>query len=706
MDSETIVYCVILFLLGMLLTYIITNVCGCKNVVEGQFGNPLRNTREGDSVLNWARSDERRKVAKNFAGYYTVKDTEGKLTSYERAFNANELARQFNAAGEYMGLDSDNCSKIQTFINRFGPGGEHSIFDTVEKAESAYHCISQTGGLISDTVHSLDACMDDIKDIIKDMGDEVEEGEFMAACSMLPIAGWGLDVIDGGVMLGTAAYGGYKLDEAISDCGDAIPSKENLLHVAHCMSGRTPHICTPHISGVPSKCSDTNSGCNHIKPIPYHPHVPKNYNELMDIWNREESVWDGNLFNSKGQNIKSYHETNDEFFNRVINGKILGIVNYTSGDTILEQIEDNILDEDDGDDLVNYLNQIEEEHQNLVMSEMIIGERDDGLIYYDPYGQYKITARNLINKLPVEWTSDYNTTGPVEDEVWQDASFPNAASNQIINAIQNPQNLNLPAGLIYFKWDPSAEPVEILSKNECEQNTSNCRNIARVTYNYLLDYYNHNYLKRGDFTQLRHQWPPAHALLLQESGGTAVSQQSWPGPERAVYFYDPECSMPVLNFRELIRGPPKFRIPNILWQTPASPGPDSFYYSGIQGYGYSIIASVYTNFKMIRLYQDNHDVNFGYYDLCNDQTDVNIWACNTSASGWTQPDDVSEIIYPNQTRNIASTEYCNQNLNYCNDDTNTFIRVSCPTACDNIGQTPVQNPPPSESEYYGDNGAS
>jgi hypothetical protein len=35
MKTETIVYCVVALLLGMLLANMLKNVCGCKNVVEG-----------------------------------------------------------------------------------------------------------------------------------------------------------------------------------------------------------------------------------------------------------------------------------------------------------------------------------------------------------------------------------------------------------------------------------------------------------------------------------------------------------------------------------------------------------------------------------------------------------------------------------------------------------------------------------------------
>ena len=35
MNSETIVYCVVALLLGMLLANMLKNVCGCNNIVEG-----------------------------------------------------------------------------------------------------------------------------------------------------------------------------------------------------------------------------------------------------------------------------------------------------------------------------------------------------------------------------------------------------------------------------------------------------------------------------------------------------------------------------------------------------------------------------------------------------------------------------------------------------------------------------------------------
>ena len=36
MKTETIVYCVVALLLGMLLANMLNNVCGCKNIVEGK----------------------------------------------------------------------------------------------------------------------------------------------------------------------------------------------------------------------------------------------------------------------------------------------------------------------------------------------------------------------------------------------------------------------------------------------------------------------------------------------------------------------------------------------------------------------------------------------------------------------------------------------------------------------------------------------
>ena len=37
MNSQTIVYCVVSFLIGMLLAHMLKGVCGCKTV-EGQYG--------------------------------------------------------------------------------------------------------------------------------------------------------------------------------------------------------------------------------------------------------------------------------------------------------------------------------------------------------------------------------------------------------------------------------------------------------------------------------------------------------------------------------------------------------------------------------------------------------------------------------------------------------------------------------------------
>ena len=36
MNSETVVYCVVALILGMLLANMLKSVCGCKTVVEGQ----------------------------------------------------------------------------------------------------------------------------------------------------------------------------------------------------------------------------------------------------------------------------------------------------------------------------------------------------------------------------------------------------------------------------------------------------------------------------------------------------------------------------------------------------------------------------------------------------------------------------------------------------------------------------------------------
>ena len=41
MNSETIVYCVVALILGMLLAHMLKSVCGCK-VVEGQFAEDVR----------------------------------------------------------------------------------------------------------------------------------------------------------------------------------------------------------------------------------------------------------------------------------------------------------------------------------------------------------------------------------------------------------------------------------------------------------------------------------------------------------------------------------------------------------------------------------------------------------------------------------------------------------------------------------------
>jgi hypothetical protein len=71
MDTKTIVMCVVALLLGMLLSDMLKNVCGCK-VVEGQHyyrtastpppttsANPRVDQGSGHDYTNWAQSHSR-----------------------------------------------------------------------------------------------------------------------------------------------------------------------------------------------------------------------------------------------------------------------------------------------------------------------------------------------------------------------------------------------------------------------------------------------------------------------------------------------------------------------------------------------------------------------------------------------------------------------------------------------------------------------
>ena len=53
MNSETIVMCVVALLLGMLLANMLKNVCGCKNVVEGNAPLPCNTLHVGPGGSNW-----------------------------------------------------------------------------------------------------------------------------------------------------------------------------------------------------------------------------------------------------------------------------------------------------------------------------------------------------------------------------------------------------------------------------------------------------------------------------------------------------------------------------------------------------------------------------------------------------------------------------------------------------------------------------
>ena len=61
MNSETIVYCVVALILGMLLANMLKNVCGCKNVVEGS----------SDCSCPWGQTCEDGDKCKWIGGSYT-----------------------------------------------------------------------------------------------------------------------------------------------------------------------------------------------------------------------------------------------------------------------------------------------------------------------------------------------------------------------------------------------------------------------------------------------------------------------------------------------------------------------------------------------------------------------------------------------------------------------------------------------------------
>ena len=59
MNTETIVYCVVALVLGMLLANMLKSVCGCKNLVEGQSGRGHRTTcHHSHSECDWTRWQE------------------------------------------------------------------------------------------------------------------------------------------------------------------------------------------------------------------------------------------------------------------------------------------------------------------------------------------------------------------------------------------------------------------------------------------------------------------------------------------------------------------------------------------------------------------------------------------------------------------------------------------------------------------------
>jgi len=58
MGTDQIIYCIVALLLGMLMYHMLKNVCGCKNVVEGQCVQPMMDLWDGDTeheLASWAR---------------------------------------------------------------------------------------------------------------------------------------------------------------------------------------------------------------------------------------------------------------------------------------------------------------------------------------------------------------------------------------------------------------------------------------------------------------------------------------------------------------------------------------------------------------------------------------------------------------------------------------------------------------------------
>jgi len=538
MDTETIVMCVVALILGMIMFHLLKGVCGCKTV-EGQG--------------RWVNG----KTISKYAGYYMGKQ-KGNLSTHQRVFNANHLARQLDAAGNYVVpqvlADERDASKI-LFVERFGNGNPF----TTAKAEDAFHCITQTGGDLSSTLDSIRPCISDVKGIINSLEAEEEEGAIAAVCSMIPFAGWAADAVDGVVALGTSVYGAYNLEQAAEKCssmlGNTANTGEHILHIGECMAGRMPNVCTSH----------SDQPCNHIAPIPFHPHLPKNYNDLKGMWRQHsgnDGLWDGNLFNSKGHLLRLSHESDYEYFNRIINNKILGLRDYNIGELVdLQEYygsRDNL-----GADLT--LNEVEQQtlvdrvlpfHQQETFSEMIEGEHDDGLIYFDPYGQYKITARHLINQLPSDWIEDRHNTGLIDGF---NNPQPGAAAAQIVYGLNNPGEWNLPGNYLY---DSSGQII--FDKNQAmSPPPALCDLLVQAGWGVMCTRETPAHAIKYILEKIRDPGTPGNKFFFPIYYECGISVAD--GNVCQDSFGSSYVVQQVMSFRELIRGPPGSNHPNAQW---------------------------------------------------------------------------------------------------------------------------------------------
>lgn len=363
MNSKTIVYFVVLFLLGMLIYFLLNNICKCKIVEGGAFNS----------------------VASHAGKYLgtTIKET----STHKAAYEANRAMLD-----EYDPEDPGDNNLKSEFLTAVEAVG---LSDT--EAADAFNCIDDTLGFASSEFNDAGECLMDLKNVYKSIMTEGVEDTVATVCAFIPLVGWAADTIVGTAAAATAGYGLYNADEAVTSCRNAnifkrqSINKQHLLHLGKCMAGRTPHTCTSHGGGTSTegvveyrqgqtvKLPDPD--CTNIDHPIIHESFPKTMADLKRNWSgggMSFEGWDGQLFNSKGEGYPVQNpDMNEE-------------------DKFIEMMQlYGIHDQD-----------IDPAEIHSKTSEAIPDSHDDGFLYLDPHKQYKITHNLFTSELPSEWKND------------------------------------------------------------------------------------------------------------------------------------------------------------------------------------------------------------------------------------------------------------------------------------------------------------